>query len=67
MDTPVYRAWVGVDIAAKTFTATSTPQGPLRPHIFDQSGISYKALITQRRWPQTPRPSCAITPATRLP
>ncbi len=23
--------WVGIDIAAKTFTATWTPQSPLRP------------------------------------
>jgi transposase len=44
---PCYRGFVGIDIAAKTFTATWHPHGPARPRTFDHTGEGYQALITQ--------------------
>ena len=42
-----YHGWIGIDIAAKTFTATWAPQGPPRPRTFDQTREGYEALATQ--------------------
>lgn len=44
MSTPSYHGFVGVDIAAKTFTATWTPHAPARPRTFDQTSAGYAAF-----------------------
>ncbi|HEY1016745.1 MAG TPA: IS110 family transposase, partial [Herpetosiphonaceae bacterium] len=47
MPAPARTLWVGIDIAAKTFTATWTPHGPARARTFDQSTSGYAAFINQ--------------------
>ena len=42
MTTLPYAGFVGIDIAAKTFTATWVPAGPARPRQFDQSTHGYE-------------------------
>ena len=46
MIAPCYGGWVGIDIAATTFTATWTPHGPARPQTFAQTGAGYQTFIT---------------------
>lgn len=43
MDTAAYDGFVGIDIAAKTFTTTWSPAGPARPRQFDQTPDGYQA------------------------
>lgn len=52
-------AVVGIDIAAKTFTATWTPQTPQRPQTFAQTTAGYQALVARLA-------SVAADPATVL-
>jgi transposase len=42
-----YTGFVGIDIAAKTFTATWSPSSPARPHTFDQTRDGFEALAVQ--------------------
>jgi transposase len=49
MTAPLYAGFVGVDIAAKTFTATWTPSGPPRPRQFPQSTDGYQTFDQQLR------------------
>jgi transposase len=47
LESPRYTTVVGIDIAAKTFTATWFPHGPQRPHTFMQTTAGYQALVGQ--------------------
>lgn len=49
MPPPSYAGFVGIDIAAKTFTATWTPTPPRRPQQFAQAQSGYEALDQQLR------------------
>jgi transposase len=46
-ESPPFAGIVGIDIAAKTFTATWTPHGPPRPRIFEHTTAGYQALVSQ--------------------
>ena len=49
MPLPSYDGFVGIDIAAKTFTATWTPSDPSRPRQFDQTTHGYETFDQQLR------------------
>lgn len=44
-DAPHCQGFVGIDIAAKTFTATWIPAGPTRPVTFDQTDEGYREFM----------------------
>lgn len=49
MTNPQYTGFVGIDIAAKTFTATWSPAGPARPCQFAQTTSGYESFDQQVR------------------
>ena len=49
MTAPQYAGFVGIDIAAKTFTATWVPAGPARPRQIDQTTHGYEVFDRQLR------------------
>jgi transposase len=59
MTAPVFDGFVGIDIAAKTFTAIWTPAGPPRPCQFDQTSTDYQAFDAQLR-AAIPAPATAL-------
>jgi transposase len=58
-DSPTYTGFVGIDVSAKTFTATWTPSGPPRPQTFDQTSDGYLSFLAQLQ-------TSALTPAATL-
>lgn len=59
MTNPQYTGFVGIDIAAKTFTATWSPAGPARPRQFPQSADGYQTFDQQLR-------ASGLTPSSTL-
>lgn len=64
-DPCIYGGFVGIDIAAKTFTATWWPHSPHRPPTFDQTSDGYQALAMElRRLPCPPAEVLVVMEAT---
>ncbi len=54
-----YQSFVGIDIAAKTFTATWTPAGPTRPITFEHTEEGYRGFMTHIQTVQ-PNPGAVL-------